>query len=53
MIGVTCLVTVCLLSYLMYYLKNIFKTYRHKLEIYQVLLVEFIPDKVSELAVAH
>lgn len=35
------------------FLRQLFRRYRHKLELYQILLVEFIPDKISELAVKN
>jgi len=34
-------------------MKFIFKSYRHKLELYQHLLVEFIPDDLVEVAVKY
>lgn len=44
------LLGMCCLSIFMFNLKRLFKIYRHKLELYQILLVEFIPDKQSEMA---
>ena len=34
-------------------LRNIFRSYRHKLELYQTLLVDFIPDNLVEVAVKY
>ena len=42
-----------LLSSFALFLRKLFKLYRYKLELYQILLCDFIPDKMSELAVEH
>ena len=34
-------------------LRNIFRSYRHKLELYQHLLVDFMPDNLVEVAVKY
>jgi hypothetical protein len=34
-------------------LRNIFRNYRHKLELYQHLLVDFMPDNLVEVAVKY
>lgn len=45
-----CMIGMCALTIFMFNLKRLFRIYRHKLELYQILLVEFIPDKQSEVA---
>lgn len=34
-------------------LRHIFRSYRHKLELYQHLLVDFMPDNLVEVAVKY
>ena len=47
---VTCIIGMCGLTIFTICLKRMFRIFRHKLELYQILLVEFIPDKQSEMA---
>jgi hypothetical protein len=53
MLAATCLLGMLALTSFAMYLRKLFRLYRHKLELYQILLVEFMPDKISELAVVH
>ena len=52
-LAITSVAGMILLTCIGWFLSRIFKNYRHKLELYQHLLVEFIPDKISELAVKY
>lgn len=52
-LAITSVAGMILLTCLGWYLSRIFKNYRYKLELYQHLLVEFIPDKMSEVAVKY
>ena len=47
------LIAMIVLSAFAMLLRNIFRSYRHKLELYQHLLVEFIPDDLVEVAVKY
>lgn len=53
MLAFTCIIFIAFSSCYYYFLRKLFKIYRYKLELYQILLVQFIPDKVSELAMIH
>jgi hypothetical protein len=52
-LAVTAVAGMILLTCLGWFLSRVFKNYRYKLELYQHLLVEFIPDKMSEVAVKY
>ena len=47
------MLSIVALSLIMIYVRRLFKQYRHKLELYQHLLLKFIPDKLSEVAVQN
>jgi hypothetical protein len=50
---VTMLLAMILLTGFALLLRNIFRSYRHKLELYQHLLVDFMPDNLVEVAVRY
>ena len=52
-LAITSVVGMIFLTCLGWFLSRVFKNYRYKLELYQHLLVEFIPDKISEVAVKY
>jgi hypothetical protein len=47
------IIMIIFLSGMAILLRNIFRSYRHKLELYQTLLVDFIPDDLVEVAVKY
>ena len=49
----TVLLLMLLLTGFAFLLRNIFRSYRHKLELYQHLLVDFMPDNLVEVAVKY
>lgn len=53
MLGLICVFGIICLSLIMIYIRRLFKQYRYKLELYQHLLLKFIPDKLSEVAVQN
>ena len=53
MLGLTCVLAMFGLAVVFLYLRKLFRTYRHKLELYQHLLLKFFPDKLSEVAVQN
>lgn len=50
---VTMLLAMVLLTGFALLLRNIFRSYRHNLELYQHLLVDFMPDNLVEVAVKY
>ena len=49
----TCIIGALSLSVSLFLLRKIVREYRHKIELYQILLVEFIPDKLSGIALDY
>jgi ABC-type maltose transport system permease subunit len=52
-LAITSVIMMIILTSIGWFLSRWFKIYRHKLELYQHLLVDFIPDKISEVAVKY
>jgi hypothetical protein len=51
--AITSIILMIILTSLGWFLSRWFRSYRYKLELYQHLLVDFIPDKISEVAVKY